>query len=545
MGTWRAAQIAGHPAAGGDLLEVSRAARAMPAPPRPPRPVGLLLDGLSLLVTDGPAAAAPALRRAKRAFAGPDVPVSEQLRLGWMAPVVGAALWDDGGYSLIERPVQLARDTGRLDRLPMLLNQLASAAVWWGEFAAAASLIAEADAICEATGARIPPYAAMRLASLQGREAEAAPLIEAAVEEAAAVGQGIAMAAADWATASLYHGLGRYADALAAARQAVEHAQVNISMWALPELVEAAARTGDTQLASDTLDQLVEWTRAGGTDWGLGVEARCRALLSDGEHADRLYREAITRLGRTRIRPELARAHLLYGEWLRRQRRRTDAREQLRTACQLLDEIGMEAFAERARHELRATGASARRRAVAANGGVSTHGITEWRDIAGSLAYARTRPGTRDMTIGLFSRCMGAVATFAAMTRWPAAFDGVRCLVSPQPVTPRIIVERRLAVMGLGDRLDDFNTLIRLRTSVGLDQRVPQEWAKNVRVPTFLYQVRGDILIHPSDVQAMFDNILVAEKKLQWIEGTTARWDGYLEFQRRPQPMLDWFAQYM
>jgi pimeloyl-ACP methyl ester carboxylesterase len=181
----------------------------------------------------------------------------------------------------------------------------------------------------------------------------------------------------------------------------------------------------------------------------------------------------------------------------------------------------------------------------AANGGVSTHGITEWRDVAGSLAYARTRPGTGDMTIGLFSRCMGAVATFAAMTRWPAAFDGVRCLVSPQPVTPRFIVERRLAVMGLGDRLEEFNTLIRLRTSVGLEQRIPQEWARNVRVPTFLYQVRGDILTDPSDVQAMFDNIPVAEKKLQWIEGTTARWDGYLEFQRRPQPMLDWFAQYM
>ena len=361
---WRAAQIAGHPAGGGDLLAVSRAARAMPAPRRSPGPAGLLLDGLSLLVTDGPAAAAPVLRQAERAFAGPDVSVSEQLRLGWMAPVVGAALWDDDGYSLIERPVQLARDTGGLDRLPMLLNQLASAAVWRGDFAAAASLIAEANAVCEATGARIPPYAAMRLASLQGREAEAVPLIQAAVEEAVAVGQGVAVAAADWATASLCNGLGRYADALAAARQAVEHAQVNISMWALPELVEAAARTGDTQLASDTLDQLAEWTRAGGTDWGLGVEVRSRALLTDGEHADRLYRKAITRLGRTRIRPELARAHLLYGEWLRRQRRRTDAREQLRTACQMLDEIGMEAFAERARRELRATGATARRRAV-------------------------------------------------------------------------------------------------------------------------------------------------------------------------------------
>ena len=181
----------------------------------------------------------------------------------------------------------------------------------------------------------------------------------------------------------------------------------------------------------------------------------------------------------------------------------------------------------------------------AANGGVTTHGNTEGRDVAGSLAYARTRPETSDMAIGLFSRCMGAVATFAAMTRFPAAFDGVRCLVSPQPVTPRYIVQRRLAVLGLGDRLHDFDTLIRLRTSFGLDQRIPQEWARNVRVPTFLYQVRGDILTDPSDVQAMYDNIPIAEKKLQWIEGTTARWDGYLEFQRRPQPMLDWFAQYM
>jgi hypothetical protein len=182
---------------------------------------------------------------------------------------------------------------------------------------------------------------------------------------------------------------------------------------------------------------------------------------------------------------------------------------------------------------------------TAANGGVVTHGFTESRDVIGSLEYARTRADTRDMAIALFSRCMGAVSTFAAMTRFPQAFDAVRCLVSPQPVTPRYIAKRRLAVLGLGDRLDDFNTLLRLRTSVGLEQRIPQEWAKNVRVPTFLYQVRGDVLTDPSDVQAMFDNIPVADKKLQWIEGTTARWDGYVEFQRRPQPMLDWFAQYM
>ena len=181
----------------------------------------------------------------------------------------------------------------------------------------------------------------------------------------------------------------------------------------------------------------------------------------------------------------------------------------------------------------------------AANGGVVTHGFTESRDVVGSLDYARARPDNRGMIIGLFSRCMGGVSTLAAMTRYPEAFDDVRCLVSPQPITPRYIAKRRLDAIGLGDRVDDFNTLLRLQTSVGLERRIPQQWAKNVRVPTFLYQVHGDTLTEPEDVQAMFDNIPVADKKLQWIEGTTARWDGYLEFQRRPQPMLDWFAQHM
>jgi hypothetical protein len=181
----------------------------------------------------------------------------------------------------------------------------------------------------------------------------------------------------------------------------------------------------------------------------------------------------------------------------------------------------------------------------AANGGVCTNGVTESRDVVGSLQYARARADTREMAIGLFSRCTGGNSTFSAMMRRPVAFDGVRCLVSPQPVTTRLIVERRLSVMGLAERIEDFNTLVRLRSSVGLEQRVPQEWARSVHIPTFLYQVRDDILTDPSDVQAMFDNIPAADKKLQWIQGTTARWDGYLEFQRRPQPVLDWFAQYM
>jgi pimeloyl-ACP methyl ester carboxylesterase len=181
----------------------------------------------------------------------------------------------------------------------------------------------------------------------------------------------------------------------------------------------------------------------------------------------------------------------------------------------------------------------------AANGGVTTGGVFEARDIVGSLRYARTREDTRTAAIGLFSRCMGASSTFAAMTQFPEAFDEVRCLVAPQPVTGRTIVERRLAALGLGDRVDDLDRHVLMRTSVGFAQRNVREWAKSVRVPTFLYQVREDILTHPSDVQTMFDNIPIAEKKLQWIEGTTARFDGYLEFQRRPQPMLEWFAKHM
>jgi DNA-binding CsgD family transcriptional regulator len=366
LDAWQAAHIAGHLAGGGDLEEVSRAVRALPPPPHPPRPADLLLDGLALLVTDGPAAAAPVLRQATNAFAGPDVPVAQLLRWGRIAPVVGTALWDDAGLRLLERLVQLAREIGALDRLPMLLNQLASATGWWGDLAAAASLVAEADAVCEATGAHIAPYAALRLAAFRGREAEATPLIQATIERATAAGQGTAVTSAHWAAASLYNGLGRYADALAAARQASEHGHPYMSMQALPELVEAAARTGNPGAARDALGRLAEWTRAGDTDWGLGIEARCRALLTEGEAAEPLYREAIGRLGRTRMRPMLARTHLLYGEWLRRQRRPADAREQLRRAYQMLDGIGMDGFAERARRELRAAGGTARRRAATA-----------------------------------------------------------------------------------------------------------------------------------------------------------------------------------
>ena len=366
LDAWQAAVFAGHLAGGGDLAEVSRTAWALPPPERPPRAADLLLDGLSLLVTDGPAAAAPVLRQAINTLADPDVPVAERLRWSWMAQAASLPLWDGEGWCLIVPALQFARDVGALDQLPILLNIRAVAAALKGDLAAAASLIAEADAVREATGARLVAYGAMVLAAFRGSQAEAVPLIEGTLEQAAAAGQGAAVTWAHWVAAILYNGLGRYQEALASARQAAGYKLVHLSMWALPELVEAAARTGDTGLAADALDQLSEWTQAGRTDWGLGVETRSRALLSDGEAADRLYREAIDRLGQTSMGPDLARTHLLYGEWLRRQRRRSDARAQLRTARQMLDAIGMEAFAERARRELLAAGGTARRRSVTA-----------------------------------------------------------------------------------------------------------------------------------------------------------------------------------
>jgi len=358
LSAWMAATFAGRLAGAGDLLEVSRAARALPASALPPRPADLVLDGLARLVTDGPAAAAPTLRHVVSAFADPGIPAAEGLRWGWFAQAAASALWDDDAWhAMLVRQVRLAHDAGALDQLPVMLGALGTAAVWGGDFAAADSLIAEADAVCEATGSRAAPFAAMMLASLRGDQAEAAPLIEAAITRAAAGGQGMAVAYAHWVAAVLANGLARYEQALAAAQHASEDTfTLHISMWALPELVEAAARSGNTEVAIGALERLVETTQAGGTDFGLGLEARCRALLGGGAAADGLYREAIGRLGRTRLRPELARAHLLYGEWLRRQGRRLDARGQLRTAHDMLTAIGMEAFAGRARRELIATG---------------------------------------------------------------------------------------------------------------------------------------------------------------------------------------------
>jgi ATP/maltotriose-dependent transcriptional regulator MalT len=280
-----------------------------------------------------------------------------------MGTAASNAVWDnDGAHAISARQVQLVRDAGALAELPLHLSALGLASAWMGDLAGAAALMAEADSVSAATGSPAGPWVALRLRALQGREAEASAAIASAMQQAAAGGQVFATYA-HWAAAVLYNGLARYQEAASAARQATSNTfEYWVSVWALPELVEAAARLGDTQLAREALERLAETTQPAGTDVALGIEARSRALLSDGATAEELYREAIDRLGRTQLRPELARAQLLYGEWLRREGRRVDAREQLRTAYDLFAAIGMEAFAERARRELVATGVKVRQR---------------------------------------------------------------------------------------------------------------------------------------------------------------------------------------
>ena len=256
----------------------------------------------------------------------------------------------------------MARDAGALARLPIDLADWAIFCSWCGDFGAAAVAIAEAEAITTATGTYLAPYPGMLLAALRG-QGDALPLIEATIRDAGTGGQGLGVQWAEWASAILFNGLGRYDEALASAQRAAEATpQLHVTPWALTELIEAAVRTVRPDVAAGALERVTAATAPSNTDWGRGMQARCRALLSDGESAEPLYREAIERLARTRRRPELARAHLLYGEWLRRENRRVDARVQLRAAHDQFASIGMHAFGERARGELLATGEKVRKR---------------------------------------------------------------------------------------------------------------------------------------------------------------------------------------
>jgi DNA-binding CsgD family transcriptional regulator len=365
LDAWGAALFAGHLASAGSLVEVSRAAASAPRPTGPLRPSDLLLDALCTLVTEGRAAAAPLLRRATTVLANEASPAQENLRWGWRPLLPPILLWDEDGWLAISaRHLREARDAGALARLPIDLIDWANCVTWCGDFGAAAVTIAEADAITKATGTHMAPYAELLLSAHRGQE-DASPLIESTIRDAGTGGQGLGVQFAEWVSAILYNGLGRYDRALASAQRAAEETpQLHVSPWASTELVEAAVRSGEPDVAAGALERVMAATATCDTDWGRGIQARCRALLSDGESADRLYCEAIERLARTRRRPELARAHLLYGEWLRRENRRVDARDQLRTAHEMLATIGMEAFAERARKELQATGEKVRRRTV-------------------------------------------------------------------------------------------------------------------------------------------------------------------------------------
>jgi DNA-binding CsgD family transcriptional regulator len=353
---------------GAILREVAEAARAAPAASQPLSGTDLLLDGLALLVTQGYPAAAPTLKRALGAFSSKETSAEEALRWLWCACPTAVRLWDDESWDLLStRYVRLARETGALGVLPIALNQRAGLHLFHGDFAAAAALIEEAGPITEATGSRLPPYSSLFLAAFRGDEGELSELIEASTTEAVRRGDGVGLIAFDWATAVLDNGVGRYQDALAAAHRAAEDPVALVfPPWATVELIEAAARCGVPEQAAGALERLSEAALASGGDWALGVYAYGRALLSDGQSAECLYREAIERLGRTSIRTSLARAHLLYGEWLRRENRRIDAREQLRTAHQMFVTMGADGFAERTRRELLATGETARTRATGA-----------------------------------------------------------------------------------------------------------------------------------------------------------------------------------
>ncbi|MEV6094963.1 AAA family ATPase [Nocardia sp. NPDC051981] len=392
---WMSAIFAGRYATGAGIVEISTAAQELPPQVAGPDLPGSILSALTEWVTAGPAAAAPALRRIVDTFSDTEIDTAERLRWGWFAQATASALWDLGEWrTLLTRQVRLAREVGALDQLPVTLGALGVATAWAGDFQAAATLVTESDTISEATGTQAAQFSAVILAAMRGSEDDAARLIETTATAARAQGQGAAEACANWAGSILNNGLCRYDRALTMASEAALDAPgLYISLWALPELIEAATRTGDPKAARAAFDQLARSTQATRTDLGLGIEARSRALLSSGPEAEELYREAIDRLGRTGMRADFARARLLFGEWLRRENRRQDARTELRAAHDLLSGIGMTAFAERAGRELLACGERARKRTVDSGGTLTDQEAL----IARLAAEGRTNPDIAEL----------------------------------------------------------------------------------------------------------------------------------------------------
>lgn len=327
-----------------------------------------LLEGLAVLFTEGYEAAAPVSRRAVQAFATEEFTMDEALRFAWLAASTAVSLWDDAGWDILtRRHLHIARQAGALSALPLALTSRVFVHLFTGDLAAAASLIQETRSIAEVTGGEISlaPYGEVCLAAVRGHEEQALPLIRDCLDDFTTRGEGVGVNMMQWANAILCNGLGRYGEGLRAAQvAAAAPLELGPPKWALAELVEAGVRSGNIDAAAAALEELSAMTRASGTEWALGIEAGRRALLQEGNTAEELYREAIDRLGRTTVRVELARAQLLYGEWLRRENRRVDARAQLRTAHETLTRMGVDAFAERARRELLATGETVRKRTV-------------------------------------------------------------------------------------------------------------------------------------------------------------------------------------
>ncbi|MEU8124330.1 AAA family ATPase [Spirillospora sp. NPDC049024] len=356
-----------------DLLRtVAETARTAPAGPLPARPIDALLDGLVARFAEGYAPAAPRLKDALLAFrreARRD-PDDNMRRLG-LTYLVAADMWDDQAlHDLAEYAVQAAREIGALHFLPQALTYRATVHIYAGQFDAAATLVEESDAILKVTGHAHFGFAANLLMSWRGG-AEAPARFDAAVERTVTWGEGRAISGGHFGSALVYNALGRYQDALARAEKACEHDDLGLTGFALMELVEAAAYGNAPEAATTALRQLEERTTAAGTDWALGVLARSKALLSDGDAADLLYREAIEHLQRSRAAAYLARTHLVYGEWLRRENRRLDAREHLRTAHEMLQDFGAQGFADRARRELLATGETVRKRTAGTPDGLT------------------------------------------------------------------------------------------------------------------------------------------------------------------------------
>jgi len=366
LDTINAAMFAGHLAGpGAGAVQVSRAARSAPPAQGPPRPHDLLLDGLAANFSEGYRAGLPLLQQGLARY-GHQMSAEEELRWLWLACIAALHVWDDGKWDVLSRRhVELARQVGALAELPLALSSRVFLLLFAGELAAAASLTEEVRAAIEATGSNLAPYGALGVAVLRGQETEASALIRATGQDVALRGEGIGVTLTKWASAVLYNGLGRYDRALAAAEHGSQDPdELGLAAWSMVELIEAAARTGQPGRAAGAVRFLTEITSAAGTDWALGIQARSRALLTDGDSAEQQYLEAIERLGRTRVRIELARAQLVYGEWLRRENRRVDARAQLRTAHEMFVSMRADGFAERARRELLATGETVRKRTV-------------------------------------------------------------------------------------------------------------------------------------------------------------------------------------